>query len=109
MERALADDPTVYQYDEIYDEIDKKKIDKVAAKKKEDKKPRYIQSLLKQAERRKQEKERRNESEVQKEREKEGAEFGDKETFVTSSYRKKLEEFKKIDEEERRMDMLEGR
>jgi hypothetical protein len=70
--------------------------------------PRYIQSLLKQAERRKREQERRLEREVQKEREAEGDEFKDKEEFITSAYRKKLEEFKKLDEEERRQDQIDG-
>ena len=70
--------------------------------------PRYIQSLLKQAERRKREQERRLEREIQKEREAEGEEFKDKEEFITSAYRKKLEEFEKLDEEERRQDQIDG-
>jgi coiled-coil domain-containing protein 55 len=45
---------------------------------------------------------------VQKEREAEGEEFKDKEEFITSAYREKLEEFKKIDEEERRQDQIDG-
>lgn len=45
---------------------------------------------------------------VQKEREAEGQEFADKETFVTTSYRKKLEELKKLDDEEKREDYLEA-
>lgn len=69
---------------------------------------RYIQSLLKNAERRKLENERRNERLIQKERAAEGDQYRDKEAFVTSSYRKKLEEFNKLEEEERRQDMLEG-
>jgi hypothetical protein len=63
---------------------------------------------MKQAERRKREQERRVEREVQKEREAEGEEFKDKDEFVTSAYRKKLEEFKKLDEEERRQDQIDG-
>lgn len=45
---------------------------------------------------------------VQKEREAEGQEFADKETFVTTSYRKKLEELKKLEDEEKREDYLEA-
>jgi len=63
---------------------------------------------MKQAERRKREQERRLEREIQKERETEGEEFKDKEEFITSAYRKKLEEFKKLDEEERRQDQIDG-
>jgi hypothetical protein len=63
---------------------------------------------MKQAERRKREQERRLEREIQKEREAESEEFKDKEEFITSAYRKKLEEFKKMDEEERRQDHIDG-
>jgi coiled-coil domain-containing protein 55 len=45
---------------------------------------------------------------VQKERQAEGEEFKDKEEFITSAYREKLEEFRKIDEEERRQDQIDG-
>lgn len=65
--------------------------------------------MLAQAEKRKRENEYRNERLIQKEREAEGEMYKDKETFVTSAYRKKLEEFKKLDEAERRQDMLEGK
>ncbi|XP_021918871.1 nuclear speckle splicing regulatory protein 1 isoform X2 [Zootermopsis nevadensis] len=108
MQRALEQDPTVYQYDEIYDKLEERKTETKAIKKDQEKKPRYIQSLMKQAERRKREQERRVEREVQKEREAEGEEFKDKEEFVTSAYRKKLEEFKKLDEEERLQDHIDA-
>ncbi|XP_025410064.1 nuclear speckle splicing regulatory protein 1-like, partial [Sipha flava] len=97
---ALEEDATVFQYDEVYDEIEKKKENLDEKKKQIDKKPRYIQNLLVQAEKRKIEYERRNERLIQKERETEGNEFKDKEAFVTSSYKKKLEELKKLDEED---------
>lgn len=64
--------------------------------------------LIKQAERRKREDERRKERQIQKEREAEGDEFADKEVFITSSYKKKLEELRKMDEEDKRMERLEG-
>lgn len=44
---------------------------------------------------------------VQKEREKEGDEFADKEVFVTSAYKKKLEEMREEEEREKREDYLE--
>lgn len=44
---------------------------------------------------------------VQKEREKEGEEFADKEIFVTSAYKKKLEEMRKEDEKEKYEEYLE--
>ena len=48
--------------------------------------PKYINNLLKFAEARKKEDERRIERQVQKEREAEGDEFADKDAFVTSAY-----------------------
>ncbi|KAJ1524237.1 hypothetical protein ONE63_010753 [Megalurothrips usitatus] len=108
MQKALEEDPTVFQYDEVYDDLEQKKEDAKASKKTVEKKPRYIQALLQTAEKRKKENERRIERQVQKEREEEGEQFADKESFVTSSYRQKLEEFKKQEEEEKRMERLEA-
>ncbi|KAK0179796.1 hypothetical protein PV327_005514 [Microctonus hyperodae] len=108
MQRALDEDPTIYQYDEIYDEMEKKEEQSKVEKKKEMKKPKYIHHLLKAADRRKREQEHRIERMVQKEREAEGEMFADKESFVTSAYKAKLEEFKKMEEEEERMDRLES-
>ncbi|CAA9998460.1 unnamed protein product [Nesidiocoris tenuis] len=107
VEKALKEDATVFQYDEIYDEIDQQKKSLSGANKPKDRKPKYVQNLLLAAERRKMENERRYERQVQKEREAEGEEFKDKETFVTSAYKKKLEEFAKLDAEQMRQDMLE--
>lgn len=45
---------------------------------------------------------------IQKEREKEGDEFADKEVFVTSAYKKKLEEMKLEEEREKREEYLES-
>ncbi|KOC66181.1 Nuclear speckle splicing regulatory protein 1 [Habropoda laboriosa] len=107
MQKALKEDPTIFQYDEIYDDIERIK-DQSKNIKDEKKKPRYIQNLLKAAERRKKEQEYRIERMVQKEREAEGAMYADKESFVTSAYRAKLEEFKRMEEEENKMDRLEA-
>ncbi len=48
-------------------------------------------------------------SQVQKEREAEGDEFADKESFVTAAYRKKMEELQKLEEEERKQGWLKDR
>ncbi|XP_077295629.1 uncharacterized protein LOC143917886 [Arctopsyche grandis] len=105
-EKALEDDPTVYQYDELYDDIEKKKQEKQSIKK-EDKKPKYIEKLLTAAEKRKKENERRVERQIQKEREEEGDKFADKESFVTTSYKNKLEEMRLDEQKQRREDYLE--
>ncbi|XP_041456819.1 nuclear speckle splicing regulatory protein 1-like [Lytechinus variegatus] len=104
IQRALEADPTVYEYDSIYDDMEKKKEEKlIASKKKTDgNKPKYIESLLKSAELRKKEQERRKERKIQKEREKEGEMYGDKEAFVTSAYKKKMQELAEEEERERK-------
>lgn len=106
IQRALNEDPTIYQYDEVYDAMERNKSQSEVKEK--EKKPRYIQKLLKTAERRKKEQEHRVERMVQKEREAEGEMYADKESFVTSAYKAKLEEFKKMEEEEARMSRLEA-
>lgn len=61
-EKAVKDDPTIYQYDEIYDNIKEKKSNEKLKNK--DKNPKYIESLLKSAHKRKLENERRIERQV---------------------------------------------
>lgn len=70
--QALEEDPTVFQYDELYDDMEQKKRESKLARKDIDRKPKYISKLLEAAERRKKENERRIERQVQKEREAEG-------------------------------------
>nr|CAG4635051.1 EOG090X0D2W [Alona affinis] len=104
--KALAEDPTVFQYDEVYDDMQQKKEEKKPVK--VEKKPKYIANLMKTAELRKVEMERRTERKVQKERETEGDMFNDKEAFVTPAYREKLAELKRLEEEERLRELREG-
>lgn len=105
---ALTEDPTIFQYDELYDDIKNERETAKVAKKSEQKTVKYIGKLLESADRRKKEYERRIERQVQKERETEGEMFKDKEAFITSSYKQKLEEMKKAEEEEKRFDYLES-
>lgn len=104
----MEEDPTVYQYDELYDEMENKRVEDRKAKSSEVKKAKYITKLLETADKRKKEHERRIERQVQKEREEEGEMFKDKESFVTSAYRQKLEEMKKAEEDEKREAYLES-
>ncbi|PNJ34410.1 NSRP1 isoform 17, partial [Pongo abelii] len=93
IQKALAEDATVYEYDSIYEEMQKKKEEnnpKLLLGK--DRKPKYIHNLLKAVEIRKKEQEKRMEKKIQREREMEKGEFDDKEAFVTSAYKKKLQE-----------------
>ena len=70
--------------------MEAEKEEKVTQKKDIDRKPHYITNLLKQAEIREKENERRIERKLQKEREAEGDEFVDREQFVTSAYQRKM-------------------
>lgn len=106
-DHLISEDPTIFQYDELFDDMQTQKESK-KVKKPEEKGPKYIKRLLVTAELRKKEYERRIERQVQKERETEGEEFKDKESFVTSSYRLKLEEMKQAEEAEKRSDYLES-
>ncbi|NXY73692.1 NSRP1 protein, partial [Glareola pratincola] len=110
IQKALEEDATVYEYDSIYDEMQQKKKESNARvlSGKDDKKPRYIQNILKAAEIRKKEQEKRMERKIQKEREMEGGEFAHKEAFVTSAYKKKLQERAEEEERERREAAIEA-
>ena len=70
--------------------------------------PKYIGNLLKAAEQRKKDLERRIEKTVQKEREAEKGLFDDKEAFVTDTYRRKMEEIRQEEERQRKQEELEG-
>lgn len=106
-EDALKEDPTIYQYDEVYDEMATNREEAKKAKTTEIKKAKYIDRLLVAAEKRKLEHESRLERKVQKERDAEGDKYKDKEVFVTSSYRAKLEALKIAEEDARREEYLE--
>lgn len=107
-EKALEEDPTIFQYDELYDDMTATREDAKMAKTTEVKKSKYIERLLVTAESRKKDYERRIERQVQRERAAEGDMYKDKETFVTATYRAKLEEMKKAEEAERREEYLEA-
>ena len=104
--KALAEDPTIFQYDELYDGMQEKKEEKIPVE--AERKPKYIDQLLRSAEQRKLETARRTERKIQKERESEGDMFKDKESFITPAYQAKLEERKLQEEEERRKEQMEA-
>lgn len=99
-EQALHDDPTVFDYDGVYDTMQEARVqpkqqDKIQRQSK------YIAQLMDQAAVRKREADVQYERRMVKERQQEDHLFEDKEKFVTSAYRKKLEEDKKWQEQER--------
>ncbi|KAI1291758.1 Nuclear speckle splicing regulatory protein 1 [Halotydeus destructor] len=93
--KALEEDPSVYEYDSVYDSLKPE-----SSKKAKETKPKYMDKLLKAAEIRVKEQERRTEKKIQKEREEEGDEFADKDAFVTSAYKEKLKELKETEEKD---------
>ncbi|XP_040036720.2 nuclear speckle splicing regulatory protein 1 isoform X2 [Gasterosteus aculeatus] len=109
MHKALEQDSSVYDYDAVYDDIQKQRLE---TNKKllggADKKPKYIHQLMKAVEDRKKEQERRDERKIQKEREAEGEEFADKDAYVTSAYKLKLQEQKEELEKEKRVAAMEA-
>lgn len=138
--KVLEDDPTAYDYDELYDNLKEKDTTRKSILEQEKKKrqvrrsslsrsrvlidirqipsssllthafcrlsfqPKYIKTLLEKAEHRKQEQEIVYERKLRKDREEEDHLYGDKDKFVTSSYKRKLVEQKKWQEEQEKKD-----
>jgi coiled-coil domain-containing protein 55 len=65
-------------------------------------KPKYISGLLTSAATRRLDHLRAEEKMIQREREAEGDEFRDKETFVTQAYKDQMAEVRRAEEEERK-------
>lgn len=107
-EKALAEDASIFQYDELYDEMANKRDEAKEAKKNEPRKAKYIGRLIEHAERRKLENELRVDRQVQKDREAEGEMYKDKDTYVTAAYRKKLESLRQLQEQDKRDEYLEA-
>lgn len=98
--KALEEDPSVFDYDGVYDDM-KAKIAQPRAMDREERKPKYIQKLLQKAEQRQREQEIVYERKLAKERSKEDHLYADKDKFVTGAYKRKLAEQAKWMEEER--------
>jgi len=102
-EAEIQVDPSVYDYDGVWDDM--KSVDRKKQKAEEadalERKPKYMENLLQAAEIRKRDQLRAKERLLQKEREAEGEEYADKESFVTGAYKKQQEEMRKLEEEER--------
>ncbi|OLN86516.1 Nuclear speckle splicing regulatory protein 1-like protein [Colletotrichum chlorophyti] len=99
-------DPSVYDYDGVYDSF---KPQKKTAPEDAERKPKYMSSLLAAASVRKRDALIAEEKKIAREREAEGEEYADKEKFVTEAYRKQQEENRRIEEEEKRREEEEAR
>ncbi|KAJ7449843.1 coiled-coil domain-containing protein 55-domain containing protein [Mycena latifolia] len=108
MEAEKKVDKTVYEYDEVWDKMQESKLRQKEAKELEakDRKPKYIHGLLSSAATRKLDYLRAEEKMMQLEREAEGDEFLDKESFVTQAYKDQMAQVRAAEEEEKKRDEL---
>lgn len=109
--QALAEDASVFDYDAVYDDMKsarESEASKHAAKREVEKKqPKYISTLLQQAKIREVENERIRERRLHNERKADDALYGDKEKFVSASYKRKLQEMQNWDSEDARLAAME--
>jgi len=103
--KALAEDPTAFDYDGIYDSMKtatfQQEVEKRAAKL-NDRKPKYVAQIMETQKKRKREQDIIYNKNLLKEKDKEGNEFVDKDKYITAAYKKRLEEDKVWEEEEAR-------
>ncbi|KAI1795790.1 coiled-coil domain-containing protein 55-domain containing protein [Ganoderma leucocontextum] len=104
-------DATVFEYDEVWDKMQEAKLKQKEAKEVDarERKPKYISGLLVSAATRRLDHLRAEEKMIQRERELEGDEFKDKESFVTQAYKDQMVELRIAEEEERKREEEEKR
>lgn len=92
----MAEDPTAFDYDGVYDSMKKAGVKEAyelkVTKEGIERKPRYVQSIMDRAKEHKREQDIIYTRKLIKESEKEGQVYGETEKFMTSAYKKKLEE-----------------
>lgn len=106
--KALEEDPSVFDYDGVYDDM-KSKIVQPKAQDRQQRQPKYIQKLMDKAKQREREHEIVYERKLAKERSKDDHLYADKDKFVTSAYKRKLAEQAKWMEEQRLRELREER
>ncbi|KAL5964223.1 Nuclear speckle splicing regulatory protein 1 [Taenia solium] len=105
LEKALEEDASVFQYDEIYDEITREKDQKLSQKNLPSaRKSKYVDKLLQASAVRKLEKELLTERKAQRELEAEREKYGDKESFKKMAELRELVERRR--EEEAREEIM---
>ncbi|KAJ3375288.1 hypothetical protein GGF31_004406 [Allomyces arbusculus] len=102
-QEALEQDATAFDYDGVYEAM-KDREARSKAVNKDDKRPKYMENLIRSAQVRKIDRLRAQETKYKRERADEDDEFADKEAFVTGAYREALEEVRRMEEEEARRD-----
>jgi len=97
--KVVLEDPTIYSYDAHYDQINEKRQELVEQKKQKNVGSKYINNLKKTADKRKVEQSMIHERMAEKELKREG-ESTNTEKYVTSSFKKMMEEGKKFEAED---------
>lgn len=105
-ETAEELDPSIYDYDAVYDSM---KPQKHEYESNPEKKKDYMKALRDAAALRKRDQVIAEERKLAKEREAEGDEFADKEKFVTSAYKKQQEEARRLEKEEKEREEREAK
>ncbi|KAF9082081.1 hypothetical protein BGX29_000332 [Mortierella sp. GBA35] len=105
---ALAQDATVFDYDGVYDQLKAGDRARELARKQEsaERKPKYVQALLEAAETRKRDRQIADEKRIERERQREGEEFKDKEQFITPAYKAQKEAMRLAEEEDRKREEM---
>ncbi|OVA01979.1 protein of unknown function DUF2040 [Macleaya cordata] len=98
--KALEEDPSVFDYDGVYDQMKEATV-RPLVQDRQERKSKYIHTLMEKAKERERDHEIVYERKLAKERSKDDHLFADKDKFVTSAYKKKLAEQAKWLEEER--------
>ncbi|KAK0646558.1 coiled-coil domain-containing protein 55-domain containing protein [Cercophora newfieldiana] len=97
-------DPSIYDYDGVYDSLKAAMHAKKKAEEEEgpaEKKPRYFDALQRAADVRERDRQIAEEKRLKRERDAEGDEFADKEKFVTEAYKRQQEENRRLEEAEK--------
>ncbi|KAF9611860.1 hypothetical protein IFM89_036504 [Coptis chinensis] len=105
--KALEDDPTVFDYDGVYDQMKEAAVVRPLVQDREQRQSKYIGRLMEKAKQREQEHEIIYERKLAKERSKDEHIYKDKDKYITSAYKKKLAEQEKWMQEERRRELRE--
>lgn len=105
-EAAEGLDPSIYDYDAVYDSL---KPEKKVTQEDVERKPKYMRNLIASAAVRKRDALIAEEKKIARERAEEGEEYADKEKFVTEAYKKQQAENRRVEEEERRREEEEAR
>lgn len=100
IEQALEEDPNIYEYDEVYEQVsstvqqEQKREEKKRLERESNtvRQPKYVAGLLEKSKIRGKEYEKVLERRIELERKQEGDLYADKEVFVTSAYKAKLAE-----------------